>query len=54
MVTSSMFMAYIFGSMSDLISLMKTKQTEFEDNLDTANTSMNNLNLPQNIANKVR
>ena len=49
MVISSMFVAYIFGTMSDLISSMKAKQTQFEENLDTSNTSMSNLRLPERL-----
>ena len=54
MTGSSMFVAFIFGTMSDLISLMRQKQKEFEEIFDTANTSMANLKLPMVMQNQVR
>lgn len=54
MVASAMYQAYIFGTISSLVSSMKLKSTQFEENLDTSNTSMTNLKLPNDIRSDVR
>ena len=54
MVTSAMYQAYIFGTISSLVSSMKIKSTQFEENLDTSNTSMTNLKIPNEIRGDVR
>ena len=46
MVLSAMFNAFIFGTISDLVSQMRKKSIKVQESLDTANTSMYNLKLP--------
>lgn len=53
-IMSTIFVAFIFGTMSELISLMRKKQKDFEEIFDTANTSMANLKLPETMRNSVR
>lgn len=47
MILSAMFNAFIFGTISDLVSQMRKKTIKVQENMDTANTSMNNLKIPK-------
>ena len=38
--------ANIFGNLAVLIQAMNHKQTEFQEKIDTANTAMKNMKLP--------
>ena len=46
MLVSSMVNANIFGIMAVLVSEMNRKSVHFQEQIDTANTAMDNLKLP--------
>jgi hypothetical protein len=45
--------ANIFGNMALIISDLNRKSAEFQAQIDTANTAMKNMKLPQDIQTKV-
>ncbi len=54
MIISAMFNAFIFGTISDLVSQMRKKTIKVQEDMDTANTSMNNLKIPKDIRKDVK
>jgi len=54
MILSAMYNAYIFGTISDLVAQMRKKAIKIQENLDIADTSMNNLVIPSEIRLEVR
>jgi hypothetical protein len=46
MLISAMMNASIFGNMAVLVQQMNEKTVKFQEDIDTANTAMNNLKLP--------
>ena len=54
MLFSAIVNAIIFGEMAVLVETISRKETEFQERIDTANTAMKNLSLPDGIQNEVR
>lgn len=54
MIISAFFNAYIFGTISGLYTEIRKKTVKFNDNIDTANTSLSNLKIPNKLSIEVR
>lgn len=50
----TMYNALIFGDMTVLVSQVTAKASKFQDQIDVANTAMNNMELPKDARNNVR
>ena len=50
----TMYNALVFGEMSVLVSDVGAKSNIFQQNVDQANSSMKNMNLPSHVQTKVR
>ncbi len=53
MLFSAMVNANIFGTMAVLVQELSSKQMRFQQQLDTVNTAMKNLNLPTKLRREV-
>lgn len=49
MIASAIANAYIFGEMAVLVQEMDSKDIEFQESLDNANTAMHHLNISDKI-----
>ena len=54
LITGALFNANIFGTISSIYSSINRKQVLFQEKLDMANTSMQNMKLPQDIQDVIR
>ena len=54
LVFLTMYNAQIFGDMTVLVSEVTKKASEFQEQIDVANTAMKNMNLPQDAQYDVR
>lgn len=54
MLTCLIINSNIFGNLAMLVSAMSKKTTEFSEKLDTVNTAMKNMNMPDETVNKVQ
>lgn len=54
MLFSAIINALIFGEMAVLVEAMSRKETKFQEKIDTSNTAMQNLNLPNDLQDEVR
>lgn len=53
-LTGAIFQAYIFGELAVLIAQVGRKSQEQQEIIDTANTAMENVNLPQPLRKEIR
>ena len=53
-LTGAIFQAYIFGELAVLIAQVGRKSQQQQDTIDTANTAMENVNLPQSLRKDIR
>jgi hypothetical protein len=54
MLFSIIINALIFGEMAVLVEAISRKETEFQEKIDTSNTAMQNLKLPNELQDEVR
>lgn len=54
MVAAAIIQSQIFGEMAVLLVVISRRSSEFQEKVDTANTAMNNINLPPQIQGQVR
>ena len=54
LILLTMYNALIFGDVSVLVSEVTKKASEFQDQIDVANTAMKNMELPDDAQYKVR
>ena len=54
MTLSAILNAYLFGEMAMLVQQMSKKDTEYQENLDNANTAMHSLEIPDTIQDDIR
>jgi len=54
MLFSTIINALIFGEMAVLVEAISRKENEFQEKIDTSNTAMKNLNLPDDLQDEVR
>ena len=52
-VTGALITAVLFGEMAVLMSNLNKKQADFQELMDTAMTTMMNLNLPKDMINEI-